>query len=288
MQDMNWIVSDSGTITVFAAGKSYNFAKDHHFYLEAKKALFDKNLDAIQKYHDMSKTVENWTDGNVEVKDGVVYYKQKALREKFSARIIALMVQKLPFYPMLRFLENLMENPSMRAVDELYDFLSHRALPITDDGCFLAYKRVNDDWKDFKTQTFDNSIGKVVKMTRNEVDDNRDLGCSSGLHVGSIEFVNGFNAGTGHVVVVKINPKDVVSVPVEYDCTKLRCCEYLVIDEYKGDLTSSVCSSANPYADDPIFSGQSDDDWEEQEDSWDEEDDDEENENQVWNRNFPQ
>jgi len=47
------------------------------------------------------------------------------------------------------------------------------------------------------------------------------------------------------IVIVKINPKDVVSVP-DYDTRKLRCCKYKVIDEYSGvieldkDLPSSV------------------------------------------------
>lgn len=286
---MNWIVSDSGTVTVFANGKSYSFAKDHQFYTEAKEALHKSNLDEIVKLHDMSKTIVDFADGNVEVKDGVVIYKGKALREKFSRRIMDLMIQKLPFLPMLNFLENLMENPSMRSVDQLYDFLSHRALPITDDGHFLAYKRVDNEWKDLHSHAIDNSVGQVVKMPRNEVDDERSVGCGAGLHAGSIEYVKGYCSG-GHVIVVKINPRDVVSVPSESNCTKMRCCEYLVVDEYKEDLVDPVYAgdgSAYPPEDEDesaiLAEMRHEDDDEEEDDDEDEEEDwEDREESQGW------
>ena len=33
------------------------------------------------------------------------------------------------------------------------------------------------------------------------------------------------------VMLVKINPKNVVSIPVDYNLAKGRCCEYEVVDE---------------------------------------------------------
>jgi hypothetical protein len=134
-----------------------------------------------------------------------------------------------------------MNNPSKRATEELYDFLMHKNLPITDDGCFLAYKRVNADWTDLYSNAIDNSIGQIVKMSRRKVDDNREMGCSDGLHVGALEYVEGYGSG-GHVLVVKVNPEHVVSVPSDHDCTKVRCCEYEVLSEFKGELKRPVYS----------------------------------------------
>ena len=122
-----------------------------------------------------------------------------------------------------------MRNPSKRAVDELYGFLEKNSLPITPDGCFLAYKRVRGDYKDCYTGTMDNSVGCVVEMERNMVDDNRDNTCSAGLHFCSHDYLRSFSGE--RTVIVKINPADVVSIPSDYDNAKGRTCRYEVIGE---------------------------------------------------------
>jgi hypothetical protein len=135
------------------------------------------------------------------------------------------------------FLENISENPSYQSQQELFDFLEHKNLPITDDGCFLAYKSVTPDYKDWHTKTIDNSIGAVIpRKKRSEVDDNRDEGCSRGYHAGSIEYVRQYYGGKiGHLMTVKINPVDVVSVPKECSCQKIRVTFYEVIAELDKD-----------------------------------------------------
>jgi hypothetical protein len=102
-------------------------------------------------------------------------------------------------------------------------------LPITPDGHFLAYKKVKVDYKDCYSGTMDNSVGQVVEMERNRVDDDKDRTCSTGLHFCSREYLNHF--GGERVVIVKINPRDVVSIPADYNNTKGRACRYEVIDE---------------------------------------------------------
>jgi len=186
----------------------------------------------------------NFSDGKVEIKDGVVYYNGQAMHNVLTNRIIGLMREDFPFAPVVKFFDNLMQNPSSSSVNELYTFLEHRALPITEDGHFLAYKHVRDDWTDIWTGKIDNSVGKVVEIIRNQVDDDRNKGCSYGLHCGTIEYVknysgSGCNDG-GHYIIVKVNPKDVVSVPLESNCTKLRTCRYEVLGIYSGDLVAPL------------------------------------------------
>jgi hypothetical protein len=135
--------------------------------------------------------------------------------------------------PLVEFMHNLMKNPSKRAVDELYGFLEKNSLPITPDGCFLAYKRVRGDYKDCYTGTMDNSVGKVVEMERNMVDDNRDNTCSTGLHFCSHSYLASF--GGERTVIVKVNPADVVSIPSDYNNAKGRACSYEVIGEIGND-----------------------------------------------------
>ena len=67
------------------------------------------------------------------------------------------MKQGKPVEAMLRFIDNLYQNPQQFAIEELYDWMRGCKLPITDDGCFMAYKRVRDDFKDCYTGKIDNS-----------------------------------------------------------------------------------------------------------------------------------
>jgi hypothetical protein len=56
-----------------------------------------------------------------------------------------------------------------------------------------------------------------------------------GVHAGSFDYAK--NWSNGKMVAIKINPKDVVSVPKDYNCQKLRCCAYTVISEIEQELT---------------------------------------------------
>jgi hypothetical protein len=177
------------------------------------------------------------------------------------------MGQGLPFDPMMKFLSNLMGNPSKRAVDELYDFLEAGELPITEDGCFLAFKNVRSDYKDIHSGTFDNSVGKVCEMSRNRVCDNKDQTCSSGLHFCSIAYLPSFSdSGGGKTMILKINPADVVSIPSDYNNTKGRCCRYEVVAEYKEDWRSKVDRGESGWDSDLYSSDGGDYDWDDDND----------------------
>jgi hypothetical protein len=147
----------------------------------------------------------------------------------------------LPHEPLLNFFKNLMENPSKRAVDELYDFLEAGELPITEDGCFLAFKNVRSNYLDIHSGKFDNSVGKVCEMPRNGVDEDKERTCSYGLHFCSIKYLPHFSdSDGGKTMIVKINPKDVVAIPADYNNTKGRTCRYEVVAEYKDDWRSKL------------------------------------------------
>jgi hypothetical protein len=75
----------------------------------------------------------------------------------------------------------------------------------------------------------DNSVGKVVEMERNRVDDDKTQTCSTGLHFCGMSYLNHF--GGERTVIVKINPRDVVSIPTDYNEAKGRACRYEVIGE---------------------------------------------------------
>ena len=134
----------------------------------------------------------------------------------------------------------------MQSQKELYDFLEHESLPITEDGYFLAYKAVRADYMDKYRGAFDNHVGNVCEMTRSKVDDDRSRGCSNGLHAGALNYVAGYGSveSNDKIVIVKINPKDVVSVPSDCNHEKLRTCRYEVVGEYQGELLKPLYNAS--------------------------------------------
>jgi hypothetical protein len=102
-------------------------------------------------------------------------------------------------------------------------------MPLTPEGNFLAYKGVNHDFTDKFSGKFDNSVGQTLSMVRNTVCDDANIGCSSGFHAGSYEYAKGYASGGGNLLIVEINPANVVSVPHDCECQKLRTSEYKVV-----------------------------------------------------------
>ena len=227
-----------GNLTLILNNKAHQVLPDHINYRLILEALPTATNDELAELVDIEKAVANFSQGLVEVKNGKVFYQGEEVHGSISKRILEFMSKGLPFQPLVNFLNNLMENPSMQSQKELYDFLEHELLPITEDGHFLAYKAVRSDYMDKYRGTFDNSVGKVCEMQRAKVDDNRSVGCSQGLHAGALNYVAGYGSvdSGDRIVIVKINPKDVVSVPSDCNYQKLRTCEYLVVGEYQGEL----------------------------------------------------
>lgn len=141
----------------------------------------------------------------------------------------------------LKFLEHLEENPSRRTINDLYSFIGHNDIEIDKEGYVICYKVVRDDWKDVYTSKIDNSVGSVIKMPRNQIDDNNSRTCSKGLHAASLHYLrdSGYGQDLGgkwRLVKLRINPKNFVSVPIDYDGSKARVCEYKVIEECNKNL----------------------------------------------------
>ena len=84
---------------------------------------------------------------------------------------------------LVHFIDNLVQNPDSRVLAQLYPFVLHNDIKISDDGHILAYKKVREDYKDIHSGTMDNSPGKVLEMPRNMVENDPDKTCAAGLHV---------------------------------------------------------------------------------------------------------
>ncbi len=223
------------SLTVVIDGKAHTMASEHPAWEQAKQALSDEDWGRLEKLFDVQSAVQDYLDdeAEIEVKDGAVSYKGEVVHNQVVDRILEFMRQDLPYQPLVKFLGKLMENPSRRATDELYAFLEHKNMPLTPEGNFLAYKGVNDEFKDRYTGKFDNSVGSTLEMRRNGVCDDANIGCSNGFHAGSYDYAKGYASGGGNLMVVEIDPSDVVSVPLDCDCQKLRTSKYKVVAHYE-------------------------------------------------------
>lgn len=192
------------------------------------QALKQRAYDKVPNLVSAAKRVENYGKGDFKVEGGTVLVRGRAIPSRLAKKILDFQEQGLPHEPLVKFAENLMNNPSYRAVNALFDFLEVNNQPITDTGCFIAYKKVKEDFKDCHTGTFDNSVGAVVSMPRNEVNEDPNQTCSSGLHVANWDYAHNFYPG-GVMLEVEVNPADVVAVPVDYNQAKMRTCKYTVM-----------------------------------------------------------
>ncbi len=266
----------AGNIHALVDGQMISFPSDHPAYTKIDQAITSGNTTLLLAYSDVPTALKHFSCGRLLVDGDKVSInlagegeapRYHSVDNVIAHRAIELMRQDLPFEPLLRFLDNLMKNPSRRAVQELYPWLKHRAVPLADDGSLLSYKRVTDDGTSFSTGPNSTTvvypdgrievipphtpvpypIGGRVFVERNEVDENWGVACSEGIHVGDISYVNSFHGGQGKILIVKFFPQDVVTVPSN-ETNKLRVTEVLPLAYYTGDMTIPLYTAdAQPY-----------------------------------------
>lgn len=257
MNPIPFIIQGSNIVLV-VDNKPHTITDSHISYEKIKEALKEKNWGVVSSLVSAVKALNNFTNNEFEVVGGEFYRNGEVVHGAIATRIVNMYKEGFDINPMLNFIKNLSDNPSSRAVNELYGFLEKSNLPITDDGYFLAYKRVRDNYYDVHSKTvlnkpydklmpndfnmlpyttkdtsnvtveiIDNQV--VVSMPRNKVNDDKDQTCSYGLHFCSYDYLSSF--GGSRIVILKINPADVVSIPSDYDLTKGRTAKYIVLSE---------------------------------------------------------
>ena len=202
------IFNGNGTISIMIDGKMKPIDTAHGNYDAIKNAIIACQWDIIPNLINIKEQVEAaiqssaTTAGKVTIENGEVFYNNIAIHNSLTERIIDMTRQGFDIGYMVKFLENLMKNPSFRAVNELYGFLESGSIPITENGTFLAYKKIRNDWTDIHSGTFDNSIGAVCEMPRNMVDEDSSRTCSAGLHVCSYDYLAHFSRDNDDRVVI--------------------------------------------------------------------------------------
>lgn len=218
-------------ISITVGRETKNAGPGHPNFKQALQKLVDGDVMGALDLINTERAIKRFVKGNVTIENGQLFYKGIELKSGLTKRIIDSMGNGKDFEFFLPFLENLMLNPSNKAITRLFDFLEANDIEITADGQFIAWKKVAHDFMDLRTRTIDNSPGKTPTMPRNMVNENDLETCSHGLHVCSQSYLSQYGTGPGsRTVKVKVHPKDVVSIPVDYGNAKMRTCAYHVLE----------------------------------------------------------
>jgi len=254
-----YIIANDGSVTAVVSDQTYCFNKSHPHYNKLINHLKSNNVEHFEACYDLVSHINAYCEGYVNCTEGALTWDGIKMPEMFSSTILDMVRQGFPFEPMLNFLDNLSQNPSDHAIVELFDFMENKHMPITYDGCFLAYKAVRNDYKDIYSGTFNNTVGSICEVDRSKVNTNRNDGCGAGLHVGAFDYAksygginldeNGFgdydDDGGNHLMICKVNPRDVVSVPTDSKFQKLRTCRYEVVSKFDSIFDKIVHMTEN-------------------------------------------
>lgn len=218
--DSVMIIIDGRPTTVMRTAPNFTLLRD---------AVIAESWDDVRAHLRAGSSLSKWARGRFTVQDSTVFFDGVPVPSDFNSRIVEMATAGESPEPLFKFWERLQRNPSARSVEQLWRFLNLVGIPLTEDGHFLGYKGVRPDFKDCHSGTIDNHPGQVVGVPRNKVSDDPQTPCHFGLHVGSLEYASSFGQ---RVVIVKVDPENVVCVP--YDCTsqKMRVCEYEVVGHH--------------------------------------------------------
>lgn len=244
----NGILAQGSKMLVNVNGNSYTIDTEHCPYADRIFEAFEAgDMDLVERLVDVRQGIEFGLSASgltkLLFKNDKLLLNGEELSDAVTNRLIAAYKARREMGPIVSMMERLEKNPTYSSRNETYLFLENNNLPMTPDGLILAYKYVSiyegDDITDkngntvrkgdyidsYTLQEYRNNVGDTPNMPRNRVDDNRGNHCSNGLHIGSLAYIG--NTGEA-MVVVTVDPKDVVSVPNDHN-QKVRVCAYEVV-----------------------------------------------------------
>lgn len=238
------------SLTVFLPGRSPVIVNgDHpHFAEILTGAQGDQDADTLAGLADLSvRVAERFRDlsERVSVSAGRVFFDGDPVDTTLTRQIVRVLDSGAEDWtPLVAFMENAAANPQDHSRAQMYDWLRDRDFSLTPDGGFVGFKGVakradgalvsvrsgpaivNGEPVDGQVPQ---PLGGTVEIARSTVAHDPGMGCASGLHVGTYDYAKGWAQGA--LLRVKVNPRDVVSVPTDCNAEKMRVCRYVILDQ---------------------------------------------------------
>lgn len=252
------IVSDDkkSTIIVVVPGHPVQEASDSNpNWDEIVQLAVSKNPDVERLLHlfepivEIAKRFDSLSE-RVKVAHQRVFFDGEEIDNSLTRQILRFIEEKRDFGPLVKFYEKIATNPSANSQKAIFDWVSSHDFTIDEDGDMRGYKGVHYANGKFLSSrsgkaTVNNEViegqipyplGGTVEMPRSECVDNPSALCHVGLHVSTYDFAKSFADGT--VLEVKINPRDVVSVPGTGN--KIRVCRVKVVGRINRQRTEAL------------------------------------------------
>ncbi len=226
------------SVVIVIDGKPETITTSHQSYDRIVEAIKSRDIKLAYTLMKPREAIKKFATGLVDISNNRVRWSGHDITGTSVAKRILTLMLRGDYSNMQRltnFLDKMFQNPSSSLVQSgrIYEFMAYSDIEIAEDGDIILYKSVRGNYMDKHSGTIDNTPGTIVRMARSFVnDDNKDL-CSYGLHVCSLAYLKQCFGYLGQRVVrCKLNPKDIVSITDDYKSSKIRCCEYLVLDDY--------------------------------------------------------
>jgi hypothetical protein len=248
----------SENVTVFSpdSGELLGATSEHPNWsriVEALDADDESVFGLFSQAEAVAKHFEALSD-RVSVESGRVYFDGDQVDNALTKQIIRFLDEGVDDWaPLVNFWERLAANPNPHSVEQLYRWIEVQDIVINYNGMLLGYKGVEKredgslvsvnsgtavvDGQEV-TGKIPNYVGAVVTMPRSAVEFDPANGCSTGLHVGTYAYAQGWARGA--LLLVEVDPRDVVSVPTDCNSTKLRVCRYEVLEVIDAPVEQAV------------------------------------------------
>lgn len=250
-EDFSYVITQDSISVSFQEKIRTILVSDSH-YEPLKEALKKEDWEQVLSLLSPADRLETVSAGEMYVSDNQVFLKVEdgsdwAVPTDLNETILRYLNSGKAFQYLVLFANKLRANPSTDSVEQLFTFLTRNKFVLTQSGNFIAYKRVRHDFKDIYTGTMDNSIGQVVVMDRSRVNANREQTCSYGLHVANYYYASSCysQAEKDQLLLVEVNPADVVSVPTDYNFSKMRVCRYKVLEVCQQEVEDLVYTDSD-------------------------------------------
>ena len=304
-----YTITPEGIFFVFK-GKPENRLKSDPDYQLIYEAIINDEETKLEETLNRKNRILLATKGRVVIYEGEVLFDYKPVPDYLGQRILEHLGANLPIDSLCKMTEKLMQNPNLDVRQDLFKWLEKGQMPIFEDGDILGYKIILSNFTSVHRNkegiNISHAIGTEVSMPREDCDGDRNRTCSSGLHFCSLSYLPKYgtvsNKDTHRIVIVKIDPVDVVAIPKDYNQAKARCCRYTVVNEVDYNQLEQKIHGVFVYGEQTIKEGEyepsrtepdliddkftpsveqslpedDEDSWSEEEDSWSEDLDDDE------------
>lgn len=233
------------TLTVIKDGRAYSVSSSNPNFIKIKALLISGKHNEVPDLLDVRKSIEKMGNGDISIVGNAVKYQGRDIPAYQAKKLISMHRDgHKDITPYKNFIKRLDANISFRAKEEFPRFMDSQEFMIDLEGFVYAFRGLQSDYYSVMGNTSTrvlkgkvnsqgqifNGVGEEIVIERADVDDNCNRTCSYGVHVGHEEYAR--NWSRGKVVLVKFDPKDVVSVPTDCDGRKCRVCAYTVVSDY--------------------------------------------------------